>query len=71
MTDNARAREVDTVVLGGGQAGLSASYFLTSEKRPHVVLEQDRIGSTWQSKRWDSFTLVTPKSGSRPNGRRT
>lgn len=56
----AQMRDIDTVVLGGGQAGLAVSYYLTAEKRPHVVLEQDRVASTWRNKRWDSFTLVTP-----------
>ena len=51
---------IDTVVIGAGQAGLSVSYFLARHKRPHVVLEQDRIGASWAGKRWDSFTLVTP-----------
>jgi putative flavoprotein involved in K+ transport len=26
----------------------------------HVVLEAERIGETWRSRRWDSFCLVTP-----------
>jgi putative flavoprotein involved in K+ transport len=50
----------DIIVIGGGQAGLSVSYYLAREGREHIVLEQGRIGETWLSKRWDSFTLVTP-----------
>jgi len=50
----------DTTVIGGGQAGLSASYCLTQQGREHVVLEKDRPGESWRSKKWDSFTLVTP-----------
>ena len=53
-------RKIDTVVVGGGQAGLASSYYLTRGQVPHVVLEQDSVGSTWQNRRWDSFTLVTP-----------
>lgn len=50
----------DTVIIGGGQAGLAMSYLLTQQDRDHVVLEkQQRIGETWRG-RWDSFTLVTP-----------
>ena len=51
----------DTVIVGGGQAGLATSYFLTQYGREHVILEQAaRAGNTWRTARWDSFTLVTP-----------
>jgi putative flavoprotein involved in K+ transport len=49
----------ETVVIGGGQAGLSVSRELTAAGVPHVVLERGRIGQTWRG-RWDSFCLVTP-----------
>lgn len=53
---------VDTVIVGGGQAGLSISYHLTRQQREHIVLEQAaQPGSAWRNHRWDSFTLVTPK----------
>ena len=52
--------QLDTVVIGGGQAGLAASYFLTQQGREHLVFEQHNIGEAWRSGRWDSFTLVTP-----------
>lgn len=53
--------ERDTVVIGGGQSGLTMSYLLTEQDRDHVVLEKSgRIGETWRN-RWDSFTLVTPR----------
>ena len=54
MTDG-----TDTVVVGGGQAGLSVSRELTEAGLEHVVLERGRIGQTWRG-RWDSFCLVTP-----------
>jgi putative flavoprotein involved in K+ transport len=50
----------DVIVVGAGQAGLGVSYFLQREGREHVVLERGRIGETWLSQRWDSFTLNTP-----------
>lgn len=50
----------DTVVIGGGQAGLAISYYLTQQDREHVILEKQRIAESWRSRRWDSFTLVTP-----------
>jgi putative flavoprotein involved in K+ transport len=52
--------QIDTLVIGGGQAGLAISYYLTQQDRDHVILEQNhRVGETWR-RRWDSFTLVTP-----------
>ncbi len=52
---------IETVIVGGGQAGLSMSYYLTQKKREHVILEKSRrAGSVWTQQRWDSFTLVTP-----------
>jgi len=50
---------LDTVVVGGGQAGLAVSHELTEAGVPHVVLERGRVGQTWRD-RWDSFCLVTP-----------
>lgn len=51
----------ETVIIGGGQAGLSTSYHLQQAGREHVVLERaDRVADAWRSGRWDSFTLVTP-----------
>ena len=51
---------VDTVVIGAGQAGLSASYHLTQHGIGHVVLERGKVGETWRSERWDGFVLNTP-----------
>jgi len=52
---------VDTVIIGGGQAGLATSYNLAQRGGEHVVLEQAAVpGSAWRDGRWDSFTLVTP-----------
>jgi putative flavoprotein involved in K+ transport len=51
---------IHTVVIGGGQAGLATSYHLTQRGLEHVVLEKSRVGESWRSQRWDSFTLVTP-----------
>ncbi len=52
--------EVHTLVIGGGQAGLATSYWLTQAGIEHLVLEQrDRLGGAWHD-RWDSFCLVAP-----------
>jgi putative flavoprotein involved in K+ transport len=51
---------VQTVVIGGGQAGLSVGYHLTRHGIPFVILEaNERIGDTWR-RRWDSLRLFTP-----------
>src|SRR5215472_11666511 len=53
--------EIDTVIIGGGQAGLAISYHLSQEDREHVVLERaPAVAHAWRNQRWDSFTLVTP-----------
>jgi putative flavoprotein involved in K+ transport len=54
--------QLAVAIIGGGQAGLAVSYHLKQRGVEHVVLEQGRVGETWRSKRWDSFTLVTPNS---------
>ena len=51
-----------TVVIGGGQAGLGVSYYLTQKGINHTVLERGKIGESWRRQRWDSFTLNTPNS---------
>jgi putative flavoprotein involved in K+ transport len=53
--------QVETVIVGGGQAGLSASYYLSRKGREHVVLDRaTEPASAWRDDRWDSFTLITP-----------
>jgi putative flavoprotein involved in K+ transport len=50
----------DTIVIGGGQAGLAAAYHLSKAGRDFVVLdENDRVGDSWRT-RWDSLRLFTP-----------
>jgi putative flavoprotein involved in K+ transport len=52
---------VNTVIVGGGQAGLALSYFLKRQSRDHLILEQaDAPAEAWRNHRWDSFTLNTP-----------
>jgi putative flavoprotein involved in K+ transport len=54
------AKRYETIIIGAGQAGLATSYLLTRQNRPHTILERKRIGESWRSGKWDSFTLVTP-----------
>ena len=48
------------IVVGGGQAGLSASYCLAQRGIDHIVLEGRRVAHSWRDERWDTFCLVTP-----------
>lgn len=48
------------VVIGGGQAGLSISYYLAQHNIDHCLLEKHSVMHSWKYERWDSFTLVTP-----------
>jgi putative flavoprotein involved in K+ transport len=52
--------QVETVVVGGGQAGLAASYHLSRLGCGHVILERNRIGESWRSERWDSLMFQFP-----------
>ncbi len=47
-------------VIGGRQAGLSISWYLTQSGIDHVVFEKERVAHAWRAERWDSFCLVTP-----------
>lgn len=52
---------INTVIVGGGQAGLACSYYLTQHQIDHVIFEQAmQPASAWREQRWDTFTLVTP-----------
>jgi putative flavoprotein involved in K+ transport len=51
---------VDTLVIGGGQAGLATSYWLTKAGIGHLVVEgREKLGGGWQD-RWDSLRLIAP-----------
>ena len=50
----------DTVVIGGGQAGLVTGYYLREHDRDFVILDAgDRVGDPWRA-RWDSLRVFTP-----------
>jgi putative flavoprotein involved in K+ transport len=62
------AEHFETVIIGGGQAGLTAGYYLAKHARPFVILDaNERIGDAWR-KRWDSLRLFTPAGFSRLPG---
>ncbi|WP_099022691.1 MSMEG_0569 family flavin-dependent oxidoreductase [Mycolicibacterium palauense] len=51
---------VPVAIVGGGQAGLSVSWYLGRAGVEHVVLEAETPTHAWADTRWDNFTLVTP-----------
>jgi len=59
------AERFETMIIGGGQAGLAVGYYLAKQRRRFVILDaSERIGDSWRN-RWDSLRLFTP---SRYNG---
>jgi putative flavoprotein involved in K+ transport len=52
--------KLDTVVVGGGQAGIAMSEHLGKCGIPHLVLERHRIAERWRSERWDSLVANGP-----------
>jgi putative flavoprotein involved in K+ transport len=49
-----------TIVVGGGQAGLAAGYFLAQQGDRFTILDENkRTGEAWRN-RWDSLRLFTP-----------
>lgn len=54
------AERVETVIIGGGHAGLTMSYSLRQLGLEHVILERGHVGERWRSERWDSFCFQFP-----------
>jgi len=52
--------KVETLVVGGGQAGLAMSEHLSNCGVSHLVLERHRIAERWRSERWDSLVANGP-----------
>lgn len=50
----------DTIIVGGGQAGLAMSEHLQAHGVPHLIVEQDRIAERWRTSRWDSLVANGP-----------
>src|SRR5678816_2674560 len=55
-----RVERYELVIIGGGQAGLSAGYWLSKQDIDFIILDaEQRVGDSWR-KRWDSLRLFTP-----------
>jgi putative flavoprotein involved in K+ transport len=54
--------QYETIVIGGGQAGLAVGYHLKQEGRSFMILDRhERVGDSWRG-RWDSLKLYSPAS---------
>lgn len=72
------AEHIETIIVGGGQGGLSTSFYLNQQGREHVIFDKAHQSAQAWRDRWDSFTLVTPNwmvrlpgapyQGEQPNG---
>jgi len=54
------AVEIETLVIGGGQAGLAMSEHLSKRAVPHLIVERHRIAERWRSERWDTLVANGP-----------
>ncbi len=60
MTRTRRVERYELVIIGGGQAGLAAGYWLAQRDIDFVILDANaRAGDSWRQ-RWDSLQLFTP-----------
>jgi putative flavoprotein involved in K+ transport len=55
-----RVEQVQTLIVGGGQAGLTMSHRLKQRGLAHLVLERHRIAERWRSERWDGLRFQFP-----------
>ena len=51
---------VETLIVGGGQAGLAMSHMLSQRGCQHLVLERGRIAERWRTERWDGLRFQFP-----------
>src|SRR6476660_6918825 len=57
---NNDSQRIQTIVIGGGQAGLAVGYHLAKRRLPFLILDANqRVGDAWRN-RWDSLRLFNP-----------
>lgn len=60
MNSSYDVKRIQTIVIGGGQAGLSVGYYLAKRGLPFLILDANpRVGDAWRN-RWDSLRLFSP-----------
>jgi len=52
--------KINTLIVGGGQAGLAMSEHLSNNGIAHLILERERIVERWRTSRWDSLVSNGP-----------
>ncbi len=52
--------KIETLIVGGGQAGLAMSAHLSKRGASHLIVERHRIVERWRSERWDSLVANGP-----------
>jgi putative flavoprotein involved in K+ transport len=52
--------QIETLIIGGGQAGLAMSEHLSKRGVAHLIVERQRIAERWRSERWDSLVANGP-----------
>jgi len=55
-----RHEYIETLIIGGGQAGLAMSDMLSQRRLPHLIVEQHRIAERWRSERWTGLRFQFP-----------
>ncbi|WP_113912840.1 flavin-containing monooxygenase [Roseovarius dicentrarchi] len=50
----------DTLIVGGGQAGIAMSEHLGRAGVPHIVIEKNRTAEAWRTGRWDNLVANGP-----------
>ena len=60
MNNKQNPEKHKVIVIGAGQAGLSAGYFLKKNNIDFLILDaSEQVGDSWRN-RWDSLKLFTP-----------
>jgi len=54
------SERVETLIIGGGQAGLTMSHMLSKRGRQHLVVERRRVAERWRGERWDGLHFQFP-----------
>ena len=60
MNSSYNVKRIQTIVIGGGQAGLAVGYHLAKRGLPFLILDANQsVGDAWRN-RWDSLRLFNP-----------